>query len=105
MNDRPKNVAPRRGQAKPPPPKRHPGERIAKAMARAGLCSRRDAEAWIEAGRVSVNGEVLTSPAFNVTERDEIRVDGAPLAQRERTRLFLFHKRRGLVTTARDPEG
>ena len=105
MNDRPKKFAPRRGQAKPPPAKRHPGERIAKAIARAGLCSRRDAEAWIEAGRVSVNGQVLTSPAFNVTERDDIRVDGAPLARRERTRLFLFHKPRGLVTTARDPEG
>jgi 23S rRNA pseudouridine2605 synthase len=105
MNDRPNSAGPRRGQTKPPAAKRHPGERIAKAMARAGLCSRRDAEAWIEAGRVSVNGQVLTSPAFNVTERDEIRVDGAPLARRERTRLFLFHKPRGLVTTARDPEG
>jgi 23S rRNA pseudouridine2605 synthase len=105
MNDRPNNAGQRRGPAKPPAAKRHPGERIAKAMARAGLCSRRDAEAWIEAGRVSVNGQVLTSPAFNVTERDEIRVDGAPLARRERTRLFLFHKPRGLVTTARDPEG
>jgi 23S rRNA pseudouridine2605 synthase len=105
MNDRPNSAAPRRGPAKPPQAKRHPGERVAKAMARAGLCSRRDAEAWIEAGRVSVNGQVLTSPAFNVTERDDIRVDGAPLARRERTRLFLFHKPRGLVTTARDPEG
>jgi 23S rRNA pseudouridine2605 synthase len=93
------------GKAKPPSGKRHPGERIAKAMARAGLCSRRDAEAWIAAGRVSVNGQALTSPAFNVTESDDIRVDGAPLARRERTRLFLFHKPRGLVTTARDPEG
>ncbi|HLJ71758.1 MAG TPA: pseudouridine synthase [Roseiarcus sp.] len=105
MSDQPpKSASARRGQ-KPPPAKRHPGERIAKAMARSGLCSRRDAEAWIAAGRVSVNGEALTSPAFNVTERDDIRVDGAPLARRERTRLFLFHKPRGLVTTARDPEG
>jgi 23S rRNA pseudouridine2605 synthase len=95
----------RGGKAKPPSGKRHPGERIAKAMARAGLCSRRDAEAWIAAGRVSVNGQALTSPAFNVTESDDVRVDGAPLARRERTRLFLFHKPRGLVTTARDPEG
>ncbi len=82
-----------------------PGQRIAKVMARAGVCSRRDAEAWIAEGRVSVNGEVLKSPAFNVSEDDDVRVDGKPLAAPERTRLFLFHKPRGLVTTARDPEG
>ncbi|HZZ63291.1 MAG TPA: pseudouridine synthase [Roseiarcus sp.] len=81
------------------------GQRIAKAMARAGLCSRRDAEAWISAGRVTVNGRVLDSPAYNVSDADDVRVDGKRLAQRERTRLFLFHKPRGLVTTARDPEG
>ena len=46
-----------------------------------------------------------TSPAFNVSETDDVRVDGKPLAAPERTRLFLFHKPRGLVTTARDPEG
>jgi 23S rRNA pseudouridine2605 synthase len=55
------------------------GARIAKVMARAGLCSRRDAEQWIAEGRVSVNGEVLTSPAFNVSEADDVRVDGEPL--------------------------
>ncbi len=81
------------------------GQRIAKVIARAGVCSRRDAEAWIAAGRVTVNGKVLLSPAFNVTEDDDVRVDGEPLAAPERTRLFLFHKPRGLVTTARDPEG
>ena len=81
------------------------GQRIAKVMARAGVCSRRDAEAWITQGRVSVNGKVLMSPAFNVSEADDVRVDGKPLGQRERTRLFLFHKPRGRVTTARDPEG
>src|SRR5271167_2798452 len=81
------------------------GQRIAKAMARAGLCSRRDAEAWIEAGRVSVNGAILDSPAFNVGPDDDVRVDGEPLRAPERTRLFFFHKPRGLVTTARDPEG
>jgi 23S rRNA pseudouridine2605 synthase len=86
-------------------PPHHPGQRIAKAMARAGLCSRRDAEGWILAGRVSVNGETLTSPAFNVVEGDDVRIDGEPLQAHERTRLFLFHKPRGLVTTARDPEG
>ncbi|MDE2364172.1 MAG: pseudouridine synthase [Hyphomicrobiales bacterium] len=88
-----------------PPPKAQEGERIAKAMARAGACSRRDAEEWIAAGRVAVNGRVLESPAFNVTASDRITIDGKPLAARERTRLFLFHKPRGLVTTDRDPEG
>ena len=82
-----------------------PGQRIAKVMARAGVCSRRQAEAWIAEGRVSLNGEVLKSPAINVSETDDVRVDGKPLAAPERTRLFLFHKPRGLVTTARDPEG
>ena len=81
------------------------GYRIAKVMARAGLCSRRDAEEWILAGRVSVNGEVLTSPARDVLQTDAVIVDGVPLPMRERTRLFLYHKPRGLVTTARDPEG
>jgi 23S rRNA pseudouridine2605 synthase len=90
--------------AAPPNPTRQ-GQRIAKAIARAGLCSRRDAEEWILAGRVSVNGKVLESPAFNVGAQDEIRVDGERLKEPERTRLFLFHKPRGLVTTARDPEG
>jgi 23S rRNA pseudouridine2605 synthase len=81
------------------------GSRIAKVMARAGLCSRRDAEAWIAAGRVSVNGKVLKRPAYNVSDVDDVRVDGQRLGAPERTRLFLFHKPRGLVTTARDPEG
>ena len=86
-------------------PQVRPGQRIAKVMARAGVCSRREAEGWIAEGRVTVNGEALSSPAFNVTEADDVRVDGKPLAPPERTRLFLFHKPRGLVTTARDPEG
>ena len=81
------------------------GQRIAKAMARAGLCSRRDAERWIAEGRVVVNGKKLDSPAFNVSPADDVRVDGKPLAAPERTRLFLYNKPRGLVTTARDPEG
>ena len=70
-----------------------------------GLASRREAEAWIAAGRVSVNGAVISSPALNVTPSDRIVVDGAPLRARERTRLFLYHKPRGLVTTHSDPEG
>jgi 23S rRNA pseudouridine2605 synthase len=74
-------------------------------MARAGLCSRRDAEAWILEGRVIVNGETLLTPARDIVPSDRVEVDGKPLPLRERTRLFLYHKSRGLVTTARDPEG
>ncbi len=85
--------------------KEGPEERLAKAIARAGLASRREAEAWIEAGRVAVNGEVANSPARNVTARDRITVDGEPLPARERTRLFLYHKPRGLMTTHADPQG
>jgi len=81
------------------------GERIAKVMARAGLCSRREAETWIAAGRVKVNGKAISSPALNVTPQDRIEVDGNPLPQAERTRLFLYHKPRGLVTTNADPQG
>lgn len=83
----------------------HEGERIAKVIARAGLASRREAEAWITAGRVAVNGAKITSPALNVTRADKIVVDGKPLPGAERTRLFLYHKPRGLVTTTSDPQG
>ncbi len=86
-------------QAEPEP------ERIAKAIARAGIASRRDAEAMIAEGRVTLNGQRLDSPAVNVTPSDRITIDGEPLPTRERTRLWLFHKPRGVVTTARDPEG
>ena len=79
--------------------------RIAKAMARAGLCSRRDAERWIEAGRVSVNGELLKSPARDVNPSDTVLVDGKPLPAAEPVRLWRYHKTRGVVTTHRDPEG
>ena len=88
-----------------PPPQAKAAERIAKVMARAGLASRREAEAWIAAGRVTVNGAKISSPALNVTAKDHIAVDGKPLPQRERTRLFLFHKPRGLVTTYADTHG
>jgi 23S rRNA pseudouridine2605 synthase len=81
------------------------GERIAKVMARAGLCSRREAEGWIAAGRVAVNGAVLTSPAVKVARGDRVEVDGKALPVAERTRLFRYHKPRGLMTTSRDPQG
>jgi 23S rRNA pseudouridine2605 synthase len=81
------------------------GERIAKVIARAGLASRRQAEALITAGRVSVNGATISSPALNVTTRDRVVVDGQQLPRAARTRLFRYHKPRGLVTTHADPEG
>ena len=81
------------------------GERIAKRLARAGISSRRDAEELIAAGRVKVNGKILESPAFNVMHNDRIELDGTEIPAIERTRLFLFHKPAGIVTTNRDPEG
>ena len=74
-------------------------------VSRAGLASRRDAEEWITQGRVTVNGRVINSPALDVTANDTITVDGKPLPPRERTRLFMYHKPRGLMTTHADPEG
>jgi 23S rRNA pseudouridine2605 synthase len=79
--------------------------RVAKAMARAGLCSRREAERWIEQGRVRVNGALLQSPARDVSARDQITIDNSPLPAVEPPRLWRYHKRKGLVTTHRDPEG
>ncbi len=81
---------------------KHKGERIAKRIARAGVCSRRDAERYIQDGRVKVNGKTIDSPALNVTENDRIDVDGKVLAEKPQTRLFLYHKPPGLVTTHKD---
>lgn len=80
-------------------------ERIAKRLARAGLCSRRDAEQWVLDGRVEVNGRLLESPAFTVVPSDQIVVDGKVLAGDEPVRLFLYHKPAGLVTTHKDEKG
>ncbi len=80
-------------------------ERIAKLMARAGVASRREAERMIVEGRVRLNGKRLESPAVNVTLSDRIEIDGEPMRGIERTRLWLYHKPSGLVTTHKDPEG
>jgi 23S rRNA pseudouridine2605 synthase len=90
---------------RPEPKPKKAGERIAKVLARAGLASRRDAEEMVTQGRVTVNGRVINSPALDVTESDVVAVDGKNLPPRERTRLFMYHKPRGLMTTHADPEG
>jgi 23S rRNA pseudouridine2605 synthase len=90
---------------RPEPKPKKTGERIAKVLARAGLASRRDAEEMVTQGRVTVNGRVINSPALDVTENDVVAVDGKNLPPRERTRLFMYHKPRGLMTTHADPEG
>ena len=82
-----------------------PGDRIAKVLARAGVASRREAERMVEAGRVSVNGKVITSPALNVIAKDRVVVDGKEVGDPEPPRLWLYHKPKGLVTTERDDQG
>ncbi len=77
-------------------------ERVAKVIARAGLCSRRDAERWIEMGRVNVNGKPLITPAMTVLPTDTVEVDGKPLPEREAARLWRYHKPAGLVVSHRD---
>lgn len=86
-------------------PSPHDGMRVAKRIAQAGLCSRREAEQWVAQQRVSVNGETITSPALNVTDDDDVRVDGEALPGSGPTRLWLYHKKRGLLTTHKDPQG
>ena len=81
------------------------GERIAKVLARAGLCSRREAERWIASGRVAVDGRVLDSPAVNVGAAARVSVDGKPVAPAEAARLWRYHKPAGLVTSHRDTRG
>lgn len=82
-----------------------PGERIAKVLSRAGIASRREAERMIELGQVKVNGQVITSPALNVTGADKITVNGAPVAEAEPARLWLYYKPEGLVTSNSDEKG
>ncbi|NDF12241.1 MAG: rRNA pseudouridine synthase [Proteobacteria bacterium] len=85
--------------------KQHEGERIAKVMARSGVCSRRDAEKLIREGKVRVNGKIITSPALNVTKADSILINNKPLAQKDSTRVWLFHKPKGYVTSHKDEKG
>ena len=80
-------------------------ERIAKAIARAGLCSRREAERWIINGQVKLNNKVLTECGINVNSKDIIEVNGQPLPSQTITKLWLYHKRRGYLVTNNDPEG
>lgn len=80
-------------------------ERIAKVLARAGVASRREAERMIEAGRIGVNGALISSPALNVSSADKITLDGNPIAETQGPRLWLYHKPKGLVTTERDEKG
>ena len=110
------NAKPNATKARPSKPRKAPaqpasdapkrdGDRIAKVLARAGVASRRDAERMIEAGRVSVNGKKLDSPALNVTGKDRITVDGKLIGEPDHERIWLYHKPAGLVTTNRDEKG
>jgi len=89
----------------PSTPSSADAERIAKFLARAGVCSRRDAERLIAEGRVKLNGKVLDTPAVKVTSADQVQVDGRPIAAAQPTRVWRYHKPSGLVTTHRDPAG
>lgn len=84
------------------PPK---GERIAKVLARAGVASRREIERMIADGRIAISGKPLDTPATLVTSLKGIMVDGQPITEVSQTKLWRFHKRRGTLTTHRDPEG
>lgn len=80
-------------------------ERIAKVIARAGLCSRREAERWIATGRVILDGTVLDDPATLVTYENKILVDGELLPQPEKLKVWRYYKPAGLLATHNDPEG
>jgi 23S rRNA pseudouridine2605 synthase len=99
------NRPPRSRRATAPAAPEPEDQRIAKVLARAGVCSRRDAERLIADGRVSVNGRILDTPAFKVTPKDKITVDGKPIGAAPETRLWRYHKPSGLVTTHKDPQG
>ncbi|GEO82815.1 pseudouridine synthase [Pararhodospirillum oryzae] len=95
-----------RAAARPAAPETNPaGERIAKVIARAGVCSRREAESLIAEGRVVLNGRPVSTPATLVGASDTVQVDGKPLPARQPTRLWRYHKPAGIVTTNHDPQG
>ena len=93
------------GKDTPPAKDTNDGDRIAKVIARAGICSRRDAEKLIAEGRVLLDGEVVVQPGTKVRENQIVSVDGKALNEPEQTRLWRYHKPNGLVTTHKDPEG
>ncbi|NQV44335.1 MAG: rRNA pseudouridine synthase [Rhodospirillales bacterium] len=103
MAKAPENETPEKGERIATTPEK--GERIAKVIARAGLCSRRDAERWIADGRVVVDGKKLTSPALTVTAANTVIVDGKPLAGNVETKVWRYHKPAGLIVSHSDPEG
>ncbi|MBT4889677.1 MAG: rRNA pseudouridine synthase [Rhodospirillales bacterium] len=101
MNDQP--AKPENKETKPKDTPK--GERIAKVMARAGLCSRREAERWITDGRVIVDGKKLDSPALTVTDNNIVTVDGNVIAGKQESKLWRYHKPAGLIVSHNDPEG
>jgi 23S rRNA pseudouridine2605 synthase len=100
-----KRAGPKEKGAQPREPEAVPRERIAKRLARAGLCSRREAERLVAEGRVAVDGETVTSPAVTVSALERVMVDGVALPEPEPARLWRYHKPVGLVCTERDPQG
>ena len=104
-SDRPAPKIAKKAYGKSAEKSEYAGERVAKVLARVGVASRRDVEKMIEEGRVSVNGRKLKTPAFNVTDKDHISVDGKPIGEADPPRLWRYYKTAGLVTTERDPDG
>ncbi|MDR3155872.1 MAG: rRNA pseudouridine synthase [Holosporaceae bacterium] len=78
--------------------------RLAKRIAESGRASRRDAERLIQAGRVTVNGQIVLTPVFFVPDGWEVAVDGKPIVQEQETIIWKFHKPNGVITTKKDPQ-
>ncbi len=98
-------MAEKKDKIETPKTDRPAGERIAKVLARAGIASRREVERMIEAGRVTVDGKKIVSPALNVITAHQITVDGEPVGEAEEARVWRYHKSPGTITTNRDPQG
>mgnify|MGYP000844842241 CR=1 FL=1 len=84
---------------------KQPGERIAKRLSRAGVCSRREAERWIAEGRIMVDGKKISAPGTLVTDESDIRVNGKPVAEPQATRMWRYHKPAALICSNNDPQG